>query len=94
MLCAGTLLLASCAAHDPHAYLQKELVFLKTGVNLDDEEQQVRRVLAQRNLRVVSRFDPPCPALSGQRAPAVLPAVEMTGPTAETPGKSVADPRR
>lgn len=57
MLCASTLLLASCAAHDPHAHLRNELVFLRTGVNLEDEEQEVRRVLAQRNLRVVSRFD-------------------------------------
>lgn len=51
------LLLGSCAAHDPHAYLQKELVFLRSGVSLEDEEQQVRRVLLQRNLRVVSRFE-------------------------------------
>ena len=59
LLCASTLLLAACSAHDPSAHLRKELVFLQTGVRLEDEERQVRRVLGQRSLRVVARLEGP-----------------------------------
>jgi hypothetical protein len=52
----SALLLLCCAAPDPHRYLSTELAFLQTGVHLEAEEKEVRRVLAQRGLRVGARF--------------------------------------
>jgi hypothetical protein len=59
LLCAVLSLVAACVKHDPRTHLRSELVFLQTGVRLEDEEQEVRRVLAQRALRVVSRLEGP-----------------------------------
>lgn len=59
LLCVVLSLLAACTKHDPRAHLRTELVFLQSGVRLEEEEQEVRRVLAQRALRVVSRLEGP-----------------------------------
>lgn len=53
------LSLASCTAHDYQPFLSRELGFVQLGVQLASEEKEVRRVLAQRGLRVVSRLDNP-----------------------------------
>ena len=59
LFCAIALLFGASAAHDPQPYLSSELVFLKPGVRLETEEREVRRVLAQRNMRIVSRSSQP-----------------------------------
>jgi hypothetical protein len=51
--------LCACAAPDHGAYLKNELGFLQLGVRLASEEKEVRRVLAQRGLRVVARLEDP-----------------------------------
>lgn len=58
-LVALWLSLASCAAHDYQPFLSRELSFVQLGVQLASEEKEVRRVLAQRGLRVVSRLENP-----------------------------------
>ncbi|MDB4976121.1 MAG: hypothetical protein JWN48_4462 [Myxococcaceae bacterium] len=53
------LSLASCTAHDYQPYLRQELGYVQLGVQLASEEKEVRRVLTQRGLRVVTRLDNP-----------------------------------
>lgn len=47
----------ACAKPDHASYLRNELSFLQLGVQLASEEKEVRRVLAQRGLRVVARLE-------------------------------------
>jgi hypothetical protein len=48
--------LSACTpAQDPQAFLDREAGFLRAGVDLESEESEVRRVFAQRGLRVKSR---------------------------------------
>ncbi|HEX5655588.1 MAG TPA: hypothetical protein VFX59_00265 [Polyangiales bacterium] len=52
----GLLALAACTpAQDPQAFLDYQASFLRPGVNVENEETEVRRVLAQRGLRVKER---------------------------------------
>lgn len=41
---------------DPQRYLNAQTVYLKTGVAMQEEEREVRRVLAQRGMRIVARL--------------------------------------
>lgn len=80
-LCALTLLASACAAHDPQPYLSSELVFLKPGVRLEHEEREVRRVLAQRTMRIVSRrVQPAYIALGASSRDERLSAVRVISP--------------
>jgi hypothetical protein len=48
--------LAACTpAQDPQAFLDHEASYLRPGVDLEREEGEVRRVLAQRGLRIKAR---------------------------------------
>lgn len=58
-LLASGLASGACAAHDPQRHLATELAFLQVGVQLDEEEREVRRVLSQRGMRVVARVAGP-----------------------------------
>ncbi|MDB4987333.1 MAG: hypothetical protein JWN04_2511 [Myxococcaceae bacterium] len=58
-LVATLLSLSACTSHDYQPYLRQELGFIQLGVQLESEEKEVRRVLAQRALRVVARLDDP-----------------------------------
>jgi hypothetical protein len=50
------VLLAACTpAQDPQAFLDYQASFLHPGVNVESEEREVQRVLAQRGLRVKGR---------------------------------------
>lgn len=55
LLCA----LLGCAAADPSRHLETELGFLRAGVRVEDEEQEVRRVLRQRGLAIRARLEGP-----------------------------------
>jgi hypothetical protein len=56
---ALALIANACAQRDPARHLATELAFLRTGVHIDSEEREVRRVFAQRGLRVVARLAGP-----------------------------------
>lgn len=59
-LWAGALVLAACASQqEPPPYLNPDLRYWKPGVRIEAEETEVRRVLAQRGLRVVGRLAGP-----------------------------------
>jgi hypothetical protein len=58
MLPLACLLAACTPAQDPQAFIDQELSFLRPGVQLEAEEREVRRVLAQRGLRVNARVAP------------------------------------
>jgi hypothetical protein len=72
---------SACAAPDHGAYLKNELGFLQLGVRLASEEKEVRRVLAQRGLRVVARLaDPHFIALGAATRDGMKSAVRVISP--------------
>lgn len=51
--------LLACTPPDPQRFFEAQAVYLRPGVGFDQEEREVRRVFAQRGLRLVARFDGP-----------------------------------